>query len=155
MYPENHNKWRLLVDSHQLKICMFWYGLKWTCPYGKKSWEPITPYLKKLHFLPVRFRILFKTALLVFKCVNNFAPKYLSELIKVRNTNLHHLRNDNDFFLLSHPYISNFKITHGAFSYYGPTIWNVFKPFSLCCLNDIKQFKINLKTHYFNLAYNS
>ena len=120
---------------------------------GKKSWESITPYTKKLHFLPVRFRIMYKAALLVFKCLNDMAPKYLSKLISTRDTNSHNLRKDNDFFLLSQPPTPNFKITHGAFSHYGPYIWNSL-PFSLRCLNNINSFKTQLKTYYFNMAYN-
>ena len=92
--------------------------------YGKKKYEHITPYLKKLHFLPVRFRIMYKTALLVFKCLNNLAPKYLTQLIDLRNTNSHSLRNDDDFFLLNLPPVPNLKRTNGAFPYYGPFIWN-------------------------------
>ena len=68
--------------------------------YGKKGWESIAPYAKKLHFLPVRYRIMYKAALFVFWCFNNLAPKYLSDLVKVRNVNNHILRKDNDFFIL-------------------------------------------------------
>ena len=34
----------------------------------------ITAYLKKLDFSPVKYCVKFKVALLVFKCLNNFAP---------------------------------------------------------------------------------
>ena len=54
---------------------------------GKRKRESITPYLKKLHFLPVKFRISYKKALLVFKCLNNIAPKYLNDLLTVRAKN--------------------------------------------------------------------
>ena len=33
-----------------------------------KDHQHITPYLKTLHFLPVRYRILYKICLIVFKC---------------------------------------------------------------------------------------
>ena len=46
--------------------------------YGKKSWESITPYSKQLHFLPVKYIIMYKAAaLFVFKCLSNLAPKYV------------------------------------------------------------------------------
>ena len=35
------------------------------------------PYLKRLHFLPVKFRIEFKIALLTHKCLHGYAPTYL------------------------------------------------------------------------------
>ncbi|MDG2589834.1 hypothetical protein P7M45_23125, partial [Vibrio parahaemolyticus] len=43
--------------------------------------EHITPVLKLLHWLPVRFRIDFKVLLLVFKCLNGLGPSYLSDLL--------------------------------------------------------------------------
>ena len=53
------------LQKIQNNAVRFIYGL-----YGKRSKEPISPYLKKLHFLPVRFRIKLKLCLLVFKCLN-------------------------------------------------------------------------------------
>lgn len=44
----------------------------------------ITPILHDLHWLPVEDRILFQLFLMVYKCVNNMAPVYLSELIRPR-----------------------------------------------------------------------
>jgi len=43
--------------------------------------EHITPILASLHWLPVRFMVDFKILLLVYKCLNNLAPLYLSELL--------------------------------------------------------------------------
>ena len=120
--------------------------------YGKRKWEHITPYLKRLHFLPVRFRIKFKIALLVFKCLNNLAPHYLINLLKVRNNNPHNLRVDNDFFILETPPPANLRNTYGALSYCGPSIWNSL-PYTLRCLSDINLFKTRLKTHFFELAF--
>lgn len=40
---------------------------------GKKKWEHISPHLKKLHFLPVAYRIKFEIALLTFQCLKNLA----------------------------------------------------------------------------------
>ena len=120
--------------------------------YGKKRFEHITPYLKKLHFLPVRFRIMYKVALLVYKCLNNLAPTYLIELLRLRSINSYNLRVDNDFFLLELPLPANLRNTSAAFSYNGPRVWNCL-PYSLRCLNDISVFKSSLKTHYFGLAF--
>ena len=120
--------------------------------YGKKRFEHITPYLKKLHFLPVRFRIMYKVALLVYKCLNNLAPTYLIELLRLRSINSYNLRVDNDFFLLELPLPANLRNTSAAFSYNGPRVWNCL-PYSLRCLNDISVFKSRLKTHYFGLAF--
>ena len=42
----------------------------------------VTPFLKKLHWLPIQHRILFKYNLLVFKAINLSQPLYLSALIR-------------------------------------------------------------------------
>ena len=42
------------------------------------------PFLKKLHFLPIRYRINFKIALLVFKGLKHCAPGYLQQLVALR-----------------------------------------------------------------------
>ena len=41
----------------------------------------ITPILKELHWLPIKYRIDFKVILLTFKALNGLAPPYLSELL--------------------------------------------------------------------------
>ena len=114
--------------------------------------ESITPYLKKLHFLPIRFRIKFKLALLVFKCINNLAPDYLKSLINLRGIRRRISRLDDDFFLLKIPPKSNFSRSEAAFSYCGPKIWNEL-PFSIRSLSSIGAFKTALKTFYFNIAF--
>ena len=110
------------------------------------------PYLKKLHFLPVVYRIKFKVALLVFKCINNLAPKYLKDLISLRDTKNISLRLDNDFFILKIPSPVNFNRTEGAFQYNGPKVWNSL-PYVIRSIGDINNFKKCLKTYYFNIAF--
>ena len=46
----------------------------------------ITPLLKSLHWLPVKYRIVFKLLLITFKAIHGLAPAYISELISVRDT---------------------------------------------------------------------
>ena len=97
---------------------------------GKDRWQPISPYLKELHFLPVRFRIKYKIVLLVFKCINNLAPCYLSDLVRLRDTKRHSLRLDDDFYRLKVPPSPQFTRTNGAFSQCAPKLWNEL-PYSL------------------------
>jgi len=47
---------------------------------GARRHDHITPVLTTLHRLPVRKRVMFKTVVLVWKCLNGTAPGYLSEL---------------------------------------------------------------------------
>ncbi len=110
------------------------------------------PYLKLLHFLPVRFRIKFKISLLVFKCINTLAPGYLKDLIFLRKTRRRSSRLDDDFFLLSIPPRPNFSKSEGAFSYIGPKTWNEL-PIGIRSLNCICAFKKALKSHYFSIVF--
>ena len=120
--------------------------------YGKKKSEPIMPYLKKLHFLPVRYRIKFKIALLVFKCLNNIAPGYLSKLIQVREIRRRCSRLDDDFCILKVPTKPQFSRTDAAFIYSGPNVWNEL-PFLIRSVPSVELFKSMLKTHYFEMAF--
>ena len=120
--------------------------------YGKKFREPIMPYLKRLHFLPVKYRIKFKVALLVFKCLNGFAPEYMHELISAREIKRRISRLDKDFFMLATQELPKSTRTDAAFSFYGPCIWNEL-PYRLRCMTDIELFKKSMKTYYFNIAF--
>ena len=86
--------------------------------FGKKihRFNHVTPYLKEVHFLPVKHRIDYKIALLTFKCINNIAPSYLTKLINIKGELCRSLRNDEDYFLLDVPKVPNYKQTERAFS---------------------------------------
>ena len=120
--------------------------------FGRKSKVSVVPYLKKLHFLPVRYRIRFKICLLVFKCINNVAPNYLKDLINLREIRRRSSRLDDDFFILKVPARPNFSRCEGAFSYVGPKLWNEL-PIQLRSLNSVDVFKKSLKSYLYNLAF--
>ena len=137
------------LQKMQNNAVRFIYGFS-----GMDNRKPITPYLKELHFLPVRFRIKYKIALMVFKCLNDLAPKYLIDLLDIRECKRQSLRLDNDFFVLKLPPTPNYVRTEGAFCHSGPRIWNDL-PYTLRCISDVTSFKKDLKTHYFNLAFDN
>ena len=136
------------LQKIQNNAVRFIYGL-----YGNKWREPILPYLKKLHFLPIRYRISFKICLLVFKCINNIAPNYLKDMVKLREQRRRSSRLDDDFFRLKVSPRPNLSRSEGAFSYIGPKLWNDL-PLSLRSLNSIEVFKQSLKAHFFDIAFN-
>ena len=45
---------------------------------GTRKYDHITPVLRSLHWLPVRQRIIFKIATLMYRCLNGLAPSYLA-----------------------------------------------------------------------------
>ena len=135
------------LQKIQYSAVQFIYGLR-----GKDRFQPLSPFLKELHFLPVRFRIRYKIALMTFKCLNNIAPQYLSEMITLRDPNSHELRLDSDFYVLKLPPCPNYKRTKGTFSVMAPTTWNVL-PYELRCMTELNVFKKKLKTYYFEMAF--
>ena len=48
--------------------------------------HPVSSLFKKLHWLNIDQRIIFKALLVVFKCLNGLAPTVLKDLITVRNS---------------------------------------------------------------------
>ena len=111
-----------------------------------RKWDRISSHLKQAHFLPIRRRIEYKIALTVFKCLNNIAPRYVSNLITPKIQSVKALRCDNDFFKLTVPPLSQLRQTERSFSYCGPTVWNQL-PYRLRTMSDVKVFKSELKTY--------
>ena len=81
----------------------------------------------KLHWLPIRFRLDYKKALLMFKCYKGEAPRYLYELldIEVRIRISKSLRCYQDE-VVSHriPFARHKTFADRSFSVAGPKIWN-------------------------------
>jgi len=49
---------------------------------GARRRDHMTPVLRESHWLPVRQRIRFKTAVMVYKCLHSLAPSYLASHCK-------------------------------------------------------------------------
>ena len=120
--------------------------------YGVRKWDSAMPLLKKAHFLPIKERIVYKIALLAFKCINNMAPNYLTNCIRVRDQPIKTLRTDMDYFLLHVPSLPNLQRTLWSFSHCAPSVWNSL-PYQLRCHSDIVMFKKHLKTYLFEKAF--
>jgi len=110
------------------------------------KFDHITPVLRSLHWLPVRLRILFKLLLLVYRCVNETAPKYLCELMSPYRPS-RSLRSVSQLLLV----VPKCRLkTYGerAFSAAGPREWNNL-PLHIKQSPTISLFKTNLKTFLF------
>ena len=106
--------------------------------------------LKELHWLPIRYRILYKLSLLVFKCMNNIGLAYLKELLiskKAPRT----LRSA-ELSLLGIPRVRTETFGKRAFEYAAPRTWNAL-PLHIRQSKDITIFKKALKTHFFEQAF--
>ena len=84
----------------------------------------ITPVLYALHWLPVRFRIEYKIAVITFKTIHGMAPKYLHDLINIRQNRHYNLRSNKGIVLCDAS--GKFKRTLGdrSFRAAAPKIWN-------------------------------
>ena len=115
----------------------------------KRKWH-ITPFLKKLHILPIESRIVYKSCLFVYKCIHGLAPKYLSDLI-VPKIMYDRLRSSKDFFCLDYT-IPQSKYGESAYSHNAPYHWNKL-PFEVKMSPSLDVFKTSLKTYLFTSAY--
>uniref|UniRef100_A0A1A8GC70 Uncharacterized protein n=1 Tax=Nothobranchius korthausae TaxID=1143690 RepID=A0A1A8GC70_9TELE len=114
--------------------------------------QHITPILKSLHWLPVHLRINFKIMLLTYKSLNSQAPPYLCELVHYYNPP-RALRSE-DKLLLAVPNARLKSRGERAFSVCAPKLWNAL-PLLVRQAPTVSIFKSRMKTHYFNLAYNT
>ena len=91
-----------------------------------RRYEHVIPSLTDLHWLPVEYRIIYKTLLLVYKAISGFSPSYIS--------NLHSSYGDRRFSII------------------GPKLWNSM-PASLRNANSLNSFQKTLKTYLFHQAF--
>ena len=117
---------------------------------GKSRFDHSTPCLIDLHWLPIKFRIDYKIAVTVFKCLNNLAPPYLNELIEIYNPS-RSLRSSSLNLLTTKK--TNFKtLGDKSFASTAPLIWNNL-PLNLRKEKSLDIFKRGLKTFYFYEAF--
>ena len=111
--------------------------------------QPMTPYLQKLHFLPMDLRLKFKICLLVYKCLNNEAPAYLISLLQPRNNpNEISTRLDSDITWLNKPPVEKTVFKCRSFRHVAPDAWNLL-PREIRESPTADTFKSRLKTFYF------
>ena len=105
----------------------------------------VTPFLQKLHWLLITYRILFKYNLITFKAINFSQPIYLSSLIKTSC-----LTRGNRLSLSSASHKK--AIGRRGFAVASPIEWNRL-PQSVRSQQTITGFRSQLKTYLFRLVY--
>ena len=111
--------------------------------------DHVTLFRKNLHWLPLPQRIVYKLAIIIFKCVHGAAPSYLSDGLNLQPF-IRSLRS-SDTFLMS---FNNFNSAYGRRSFINnaPTVWNAV-PVFLRTQTDFNKFCTDLKTFLFMKAY--
>ena len=107
----------------------------------------ITPVLKQLHWLPITHRIKYKIIVLTYKCINNLAPKYLTDLVTLR-TATRRTRSTDDNLKIETPRTKLVTAGDRAFISASPHLWNKL-PYALRATDSLETFKCRLKTHLF------
>ena len=113
--------------------------------------EHISPVLKELHWLPVKFRIQYKLAILVYQSLYDpLYPSYMKDMLtpyipsrSLRSSQMNQLRKPIP------------KLKHygeRAFTFVGPDLWNSL-PEDLKSAQSLQIFKNKLKTYLFKMAY--
>ena len=113
--------------------------------YNVRKSSSITPYLKKAHILPIKYRITYKLCFYGFKILNGYAPTYLKNMVHSRNSN-RHLRSATDETVLETNHAAS-TIAHRLC-----VAWNAL-PRDIREAPNIEIFKTQLKTHLFRQAF--
>ena len=114
--------------------------------------DSITSTLRRLHWLPVHYRILFKICMLVHGVFYKYGPVYLNELlVPVSELPGRTRLRSSDSIKFDVPRVK-LAIGGRSFSVAGPRTWNDL-PQTLRAIPDKQTFKRNLKTHFFNGAF--
>lgn len=112
----------------------------------------ITPYLKELHWQPVKFRVKFKILALTFQAICGLASLYLCELIRIKDDSCHHLRSSDELLLAVPSSKSLPTLGDRALQFAAPSLWNSL-PKEIRQVQSLFSFKKQLKTFLFRAAY--
>ena len=118
----------------------------------------ITPQLKKLHWLPVRYRVQYKTGLITYKILTQGHPVYLRGLIQPYTSCRNTRRSTPKLKFLQTPTFDrrvHKSIKHfSSFisSHYAPALWNSF-PLHVRNSPSVASFRKHLKTHIFSSSF--
>ena len=104
-----------------------------------------------LHWLPIKFRIDFKIAVIVFKSINGQAPCYIDNMLCLLSRDQVCLRS-KDQRLLRIPRTNLPTAGDRSFRAFAPKKWNAI-PKEIRDIDNLVLFKKALKTHYFKTAF--
>ena len=108
---------------------------------GTHKYHHVTPVLQDLHWLSVKERIDFKILLLTFKALNNMAPAYLKDMLRLETSDRYELKSEKSMALI----VPKTKVTSRgdrAFCTAAPKLWNKL-PVEIKRSQSIHTFKKN------------
>jgi len=112
----------------------------------------ISSSLQRLHWLPIRSRVLYKQCILMYRINCGQAPKYITDVVSTvaATATRSSLRSENTMNYCL-PRLRT-KFGERAFSYAGPAAWNRL-PQNIRASTSLNVFKWKLKTHLFTEAF--
>ena len=112
----------------------------------------ITPVLRELHWLPVKFRIDYKILLLTYKGLHEMCPGYLKDLLVICNNKRYNLRSSDSLLLKNPSFKSSSTLGDRSFQVTAPILWNAL-PGDIRDITNLDSFKRSLKTYLFKIAF--
>jgi len=121
-------------------------------PFSLPGYRHITLTLQLLHWLPIKFRVIVKTATLMHQILHNRCPLYLTDLVEFNtaDSQRRQLRSS----LTRAAVVKRTRIHFGkrAFSVCGPHAWNSLPP-AVRNIDIYPAFRRALKSHLFHRAF--
>ena len=119
------------------------------------KFEHISGVRRDLHWLPIKERIEFKILMICFKALNNLAPIYISDLIKLYQPRRALRSASLDTLEVPKTRLKTFG--DRAFSAAAPVLWNALpheiRKYGISEPVSLEKFKTLIKTHLFRRAY--
>ena len=117
----------------------------------------ITPVLIKLHWLPIKYRSIFKTLTIIYKFLDSGLPQYFSPYLSYYTCSVNTRRSRPDNLYLNVPaYVSSCHKSRvhfqNSFAYDGPTLWNDL-PHNVRSAPTLNLFRKRLKAHLFGKSF--
>ena len=122
-----------------------------------RKYAHVTPILQKLHWLPVKYRCIFKTATLVYKFLHSGSPSYFEPFLSFSSCpySTRHSHPDRQYLTVPPFHSSVFKSAKHfghSFAFDAPKIWNDL-PQDARSATSVASFRKKLKTYLFAKAY--
>ena len=122
-----------------------------------RKYAHVTPILQKLHWLPVKYRCIFKTATLVYKFLHSGSPSYFEPFLSFSSCpySTRHSHPDRQYLTVPPFHSSVFKSAKHfghSFAFDAPKIWNDL-PQDVRSATSVASFRKKLKTYLFAKAY--
>jgi Reverse transcriptase (RNA-dependent DNA polymerase) len=121
--------------------------------YAGRKYDHVTPLLRGLHWLRVPERIDFRLAVLIYRCLHDSAPSYLSaDLVRTADVGSRRRLRSAATAALIVPRTRHCTIGDRAFSVAGPRVWNEL-PDTVTSAPSLPAFRRRLKAYLFARSF--